>query len=345
MFDWSIKTKFIKKSKLLIENKQYENFIKKKIICQLRKKSLFSITDFRNTLKIDIIKMDKDDMILDISSLDLSFMNGIRRILLSEVTTVCIDKVFFYKNSSVLNDEILSHRLGLLPLFITSHLFGHLSDSIDNFNKKIIFELDIQHPVNKFKKISVYSRFLKLKIYGIHFSWLKNFILKPVFKDILIAKLNPGQQIKCECHCKIGYGEKHAKFSPVGTAFYRIFPRIKLVEEIFERRAIELAKKCPVNVFEIEEIFMGIIKRLYVSKPEFCTLCRECIKLETKEKTNVRLGRIREKTTFIIESTGVFSPERLFHRAICLLTGKCSQSMSVLFKNFKIPHVNNLNFL
>jgi DNA-directed RNA polymerase I and III subunit RPAC1 len=331
---WPTKIELMKKKIVCINRAKYKNFKKKKAVLELEKKIPFSVTDFRNAIKINIIKKTKDDLIFNVEGLDLSFMNGIRRSLLSEITTLCIDRVFFYHNSSILNDEVLSHRLGLIPLLVISELLDYFFKVTDDSNKKIIFELDIEHSVNKLKKVSVYSEFLKLKLYGMHFSWLKNFRIQPVFKDILIAKLNPGQKIKCECHCKIGKGETHAKFSPVGTAFYRIFPRIKLVNEVFNESASNFVKKCPVSVFEIEENYIGWYRRLFVSNPEYCTLCRECTRIENGEKKNIRLGRIREKTTFIIESTGVSSPENLFHRAICLLTGKCNKSMSILLKNF-----------
>ena len=40
--------------------------------------------------------------------------------------------------------------------------------------------------------------------------------IHPVHKDILIAKLRPGQEIDLKCHCVKGVGKDHAKFSPVG---------------------------------------------------------------------------------------------------------------------------------
>lgn len=331
---WLINSTFTRSKNVYNYKKRFEYFKTKKKIIQIEKNFPFSLTDFRNSLKLDIIKRTKDDLILNILGLDLSFVNGIRRILLSEITSVCIEKVFFYDNSSILNDEVLSHRLGLVPLLITTDVLNYFSSMKNHSNNKIIFELDIKNDINKTKKISIYSKFIKLKLYGINSNWFKNFQIQPVFKDILIAKLNPGQKIKCECHCQIGKGEYHAKFSPVGTAFYRICPRIKLVHEILNDRAYNFAKKCPVNVFGVQEVTKKFYKKLLVSNPEYCTVCRECIKFDSVEEKFIRLGRIKEKTTFIVESTGILAPETLFYRAVCLLTGKCNKSISILLKNF-----------
>lgn len=45
--------------------------------------------------------------------------------------------------------------------------------------------------------------------------------VRPVFEDILIAKLRPGQTIDVVCYCQKGVGKDHAKYSPVSTAAYR----------------------------------------------------------------------------------------------------------------------------
>ena len=48
--------------------------------------------------------------------IDASIANSFRRILLAEVPTMAIEKVHVYNNTSVIQDEVLAHRLGLIPL-------------------------------------------------------------------------------------------------------------------------------------------------------------------------------------------------------------------------------------
>lgn len=55
-------------------------------------------------------------------------------------------------------------------------------------------------------------------------------------------------------HCRKGNGKDHAKFSPVATASYRLLPVITLKEEIKGEEADELVAKCPLGVFDIEDL-------------------------------------------------------------------------------------------
>jgi DNA-directed RNA polymerases I and III subunit RPAC1 len=76
----------------------------------------------------------------------------------------------------------------------------------------------------------------------------------PLFDDILIAKMRPGQEIEMELICEKGYGKTHAKWSPVSTAYYRLVPDIMFKSDILGEDAEELVKLCPVGVFDIEDL-------------------------------------------------------------------------------------------
>src|SRR5262245_39803084 len=57
-----------------------------------------------------------DDLTFSLVGLDTSIANALRRILIAEVSTLAIEKIYLHNNTSVIQDEVLCSRLGLIPL-------------------------------------------------------------------------------------------------------------------------------------------------------------------------------------------------------------------------------------
>lgn len=71
---------------------------------------------FKAGFSISIIEETEDSITFDMKGVDAPIANALRRILLAEVPTVAIESVYIYKNTGIVQDEVLSHRLGLIPL-------------------------------------------------------------------------------------------------------------------------------------------------------------------------------------------------------------------------------------
>ena len=69
--------------------------------------------------KVQILHIAAHEMRFILSETDTSVANALRRIMIAEVPTLAIEKVEFLENSTVLNDEYIAHRLGLIPLRYT----------------------------------------------------------------------------------------------------------------------------------------------------------------------------------------------------------------------------------
>ncbi|XP_015224819.1 PREDICTED: DNA-directed RNA polymerases I and III subunit RPAC1-like, partial [Cyprinodon variegatus] len=73
--------------------------------------------------RIDVVHLDENSMEFDMVGIDAAIANAFRRILLAEVPTMAIEKVFIYNNTSIVQDEVLAHRLGLIPIKADPRLF------------------------------------------------------------------------------------------------------------------------------------------------------------------------------------------------------------------------------
>jgi len=70
----------------------------------------------RPSLEVKIIDKNEFSARLIIEGIDSAFMNSLRRIIVAEVPAMAIDEVVVIENSSMLHDEVLTHRLGFIPL-------------------------------------------------------------------------------------------------------------------------------------------------------------------------------------------------------------------------------------
>lgn len=106
--------------------------------------------DFANQLKkhvkVKINSLTEEEIGFDLIGVDASIANALRRILLSEVPTMAIEHVYIWNNSSIIQDEVLAHRLGLVPLNVDPREFQAFPDNEEaeaTDENTIVFKLDV----------------------------------------------------------------------------------------------------------------------------------------------------------------------------------------------------------
>lgn len=306
-------------------------------------------------------KNETIDASFSLVGLDASIANAFRRILIAEVPTLAIEFVYVMNNTSVIQDEVLASRLGLIPLKGSIEGLNWMrwfkkpteedpegSDPTD-FNT-VVLKLyaectvneaaspDEEDPRIRYHNAHIYARDIVFAPTGRQEKFFTGKDeVAPVNPDILIAKLRPGQVIDLEMHCIKGIGADHAKFSPVATATYRLLPEIRILRPIIGEDAKKFAKCFPKGVIGLEKItpdeaaqkgsgYEGHAgeEKAVVVDPFKDTVSRECLRHD-EFKDKVKLGRVRDHFIFNVESTGQLPSDTLFLESVKVLKLKCAR--------------------
>ncbi len=167
--------------------------------------------------KFEILKISKDKMRMSFILKDTfpGYANALRRIMLSEVPVMAIEDIELKKNSSALYDEIIAHRLGLLPLTtdLKSYELPKTEEDIKEKKAKCTLQLTLKEKGPK----TVYASDMKSADPKV----------KPVHLKMPIVKLLKDQEIELIATAILGKGKNHTKWSP-GHIWYNFNPNLKI---------------------------------------------------------------------------------------------------------------------
>lgn len=147
----------------------------------------------------------------------------------AEVPTIAIDLVEIEINSSVLADEFIAHRLGLIPLNAkgVAELNYSRDCDCDQYCDQCSITLTLHAKCQSDEIMKVYARDLLTD------SRLGSSVGTPVITDpdgngCLLAKLRKGQELKLSCIAKKGIAKEHAKWMPTSVVGFEYDPHNKL---------------------------------------------------------------------------------------------------------------------
>ena len=269
--------------------------------------SFLSFRGFPQEMKITILEKDEASLRFILSGASASFANAIRRIIIAEAPTMAIDDVMMFENTSMMFDEIIAHRLGLIPLVtdLESYTLPEECECESEFGcNRCRTSLTLDVEALEEAKVA-YSGDLKPE----------DGTTKPANKKIPIVKLAPGQKLKFEAYAKLGKGLEHAKWQPVSACTYKFMPKIK-VDLRKCNGCGDCIKYCPKNVFSTEN------SKPMVKDELKCTLCTECIRNCSIDPSPIKIEYDDNSFIFFIESNGSMSPSRLVEEAAKILRGK-----------------------
>jgi len=188
-------------------------------------------------LKVKVLESKGPVLEFMIEGTDPAFANSLRRIMIAEVPTMAIQWADIHDNNSALFDEVLSHRLGMIPLKFDPRKFNFSEDCKCKGKGcplcEVAFVLDVKGPA------LVTSGDLKAS----------NKAVAPTDPRIPITELLEGQAVKLEAVARLGTGMQHAKHQ-AANASYQYYPQITFKGARDE--ALKALKAAPEGSYGVE---------------------------------------------------------------------------------------------
>lgn len=251
-------------------------------------------------VEIKVLKKGEDNLRLLIRGVNVPYVNALRRIVLSEVPCMAIDEIVMVENSSILQDEIIAHRLGLIPL----------KTDLDSYNLpeecpcksefgcnlcRVTLALDVEA---KDGSRTIYSGDLKSESESV----------VAVSDKIPIVKLAKEQKLRLEAYARLGKGRNHAKWQPVSMCAYKYLPKITISKNCSVcGKCVEM---CP------KKVLVKTDNRIEVRDLMACTLCQDCAEACPEKPRAITVSGEEDAYIFSLESTQALSPERIITEAV-----------------------------
>ncbi|MHB8605039.1 MAG: DNA-directed RNA polymerase subunit D [Thermoplasmatota archaeon] len=256
-------------------------------------------------MKVHVKEMTADKCTLLVEGTTPAFLNALRRTLIADVPKMAIDDVTLYDNTSALFDEMVAHRMGLIPIPTDLALFNFRKDCTCNgegcANCTILYTLSKEGPG------TVYSGDLtpadaRFKIRD---------------EKIPIVKLLEGQRVMMEAAAILGTTGDHAKWTPVMGAGYREVPRVEIKPQptVPSDVLAQLERTAPPGALSFEDGKMRVLDE--VKAHDFFRSAKKNHKLDM-----VKLSTEPTNFIFFFETDGALAPKDALIRAIHVLMEK-----------------------
>ncbi len=269
-------------------------------------------------MKVEIRELTEDRASLLIKDADSTFVNALRRTLVSDVPKMAIEDVEFhlgpirgedgkeYESVAPLFDEIIAHRLSLIPIPTDLDFFVR-REECENCGGEGCTTCTTMYSLNKKGPCTVFSGDLEP---------IGDSMYAPVDPDIPIVKLGEGQAMLTYATAVLGTGRDHAKWQATQAASYKYYPILE-----FDAKDPgldpDVAGVCPVNILEAGE------DGFKVTDIEKCTLCKLC-----EEASEGRIKVKSDPTKFLFQ----FETDRSLTARQALLKGV--EILQLKFRDF-----------
>ncbi|MFQ6013424.1 MAG: DNA-directed RNA polymerase subunit D [Thermoplasmata archaeon] len=264
-------------------------------------------------MKVEVRRMTEQEATLLIEDAEPSFVNALRRTLMADVPKMAIEEVEFhlgpirgedgkeYESVTPLFDEIIAHRLSLIPIPTDLEVFEPRG-TCSTCGGEGCPHCTVMFSLNKRGPGTVFSRDLLP---------VGDTKLAPRDSDIPIVKLGDGQAMLIYATAVLGTGQDHAKWQAAQGAAYKFYPILEF-DPKDDALTPDVASVCPVKILEADGAFR-------VTDIERCTLCRLC---EEESEGRIQVRGDPTRFLFRFETDGALTAHQALNAGLDILQHK-----------------------
>ncbi|MCS7140192.1 MAG: DNA-directed RNA polymerase subunit D [Candidatus Nezhaarchaeota archaeon] len=262
-------------------------------------------------MQVELLEKSENELRFIVRGVSSAFVNSLRRTIIAEVPTMAIEDVVILTNTSPLFDEIIAHRLSLIPLTTPKEGYVMPKDcecggsGCSKCQARLYLDVKAEYPT------IVYAENLLSDDLNV----------RPVYGNMPIVKLEMGQALVLEAYAQLGLGKDHAKWQPVSACAYKYYPHINIEHSLCDKCG-KCVDACARGVLKIEQDELKVIDIMK------CTICRDC--MEACPRGVIRVDRVEGAFIFYLESTGTMPPEEIVIKAADLLINKARKFIKAL---------------
>ena len=240
-----------------------------------------------------------------------SFANALRRAMVSEVPTLAIDDVRIYDNTSALFDEMLAHRLGLIPIKTDLATYSRKEtcacEGAGCPSCSVTYTLSVEGP-----KTVVSGDLIPQDPEAV-----------PVHDNIPIVKLTKGQKLVLEARAVLNTGKEHAKWQPTVICGYKNHPVIAISDAC--DACGMCIEECPREILVSKGKKVAVIEEK-LPECSMCRLCeRACVATGIGDEPAIRISAEPDRFIFVVEGDGSLPVKEILQRAIQYIKGQSDE--------------------
>jgi DNA-directed RNA polymerase subunit D len=178
-------------------------------------------------VSVKVLQYSNDYLKFAVEGVKPSLVNSLRRVLISDVPVLAIDRVIILDNTTVMYDEVLAHRLSMIPLKTNLSKLPKIEECEEELVDPSLCQVRYQLSVKASDQVvSVYAKDLIPDDPD----------FAPLYPDTLILRMSKGQVLSIEAYAKLGRARDHAKWQACLASYY-YYPKVQLLNAKDDRCA------------------------------------------------------------------------------------------------------------